>query len=256
MAGQGVPVPTTKSSEFSFGPFSRRSHCVHTLCIAVDPFAAVSAVPERWASLEATKPPGGELDQAGGFLTGSLEGPGSPALSLIRAAATNEDAARMLREFLEQGFLTTAERHLDATHPRRRLALCGSHLIGLVFGRTILEVPELAEPGIEDLVAVVAPTIQRYLTEELGWEQTRANGRPRENTWTPYQTRRKWIPTDTGSSSETTPCGCSRSKPSPATSFPSTRTRLGWWLRPRFQDRSRSYRSVAGGWAPLAPVGS
>jgi len=101
------------------------------------------------------------------FYLTMVAAPGSPAVSLVRAAATNEAAARMLREFLEQGFLGAAERHLDATQPRRRLALCGSHLIGVVFGRAILEVPELADPPIEDLVALIAPTIQRYLTSDL-----------------------------------------------------------------------------------------
>jgi AcrR family transcriptional regulator len=93
--------------------------------------------------------------------------PGAPALSLVRAAATHDAAARMLREFLEQGFLGAAERYLSADRPRRRLALCGSHLIGVVFGRAILALPELAEPPIEDLVAAVAPTIQHYLTGDL-----------------------------------------------------------------------------------------
>jgi AcrR family transcriptional regulator len=96
-----------------------------------------------------------------------IAAPGSPAVSLIRATATNEAAAHMLREFLEQGFLAAAERHLDATEPRRRMALCGSHLLGVVFGRAILKVPELADPPIEELVAIIAPTIQRYLTGEL-----------------------------------------------------------------------------------------
>ena len=133
-------------------------------------FAAAHELPDPEAMLEPifTGPPEEMGERLTRFYLSLVAIPGSPAVSLIRAAATNEEAARMLREFIEQGFLTTAERHLDATQPRRRLALCGSHLIGLVFARTILEVPELAEPGIDELVAIVGPTIQRYLTEELG----------------------------------------------------------------------------------------
>jgi len=92
---------------------------------------------------------------------------GSPATSLLRASATNEQAAKMLREFIDHGFLIAADRFLDATHPRRRVALCGSHLIGVVFGRAILQLPELCEPSIEELISTIAPTIQRYLTDEL-----------------------------------------------------------------------------------------
>ncbi len=133
-------------------------------------FAAAHELPDPEAMLAPifSGPPAEMGEQLTRFYLTLVAAPGSPAVSLIRAAATNEGAARMLREFLERGFLGAAERHLEATEPRRRLALCGSHLMGVVFGRVILEVPELAEPPIEDLVAVIAPTIQRYLTGDLG----------------------------------------------------------------------------------------
>jgi AcrR family transcriptional regulator len=95
-------------------------------------------------------------------------GPGSPATSLLRAAATNEAAAGMLREFLEEGFLGAAERLLDASQPRLRLALAASHLVGIVFGRMILQVKDLTDLDVEELISIVGPTVQRYLTEELG----------------------------------------------------------------------------------------
>ena len=132
-------------------------------------FAAAHELPDPTVMLEPifTGPPDVMGESLTRFYLTYIAAPGSQAVSLIRAAATNEAAAGMLREFLEQGFLAVAERHLNATEPRRRLALCGSHLIGVVFGRAILQVPELAEPPIEDLIPVIAPTIQRYLTGEL-----------------------------------------------------------------------------------------
>jgi len=133
-------------------------------------FAAAHELPDPAAALEPifTGPPQEMGEHLTRFYLTLVAAPGSPAISLIRAAATNQAAAQMLREFLEQGFLGAAERHLDASQPRRRMALCGSHLIGVVFGRAILGVPELAEPPIEELVSIIAPTIQRYLTDELG----------------------------------------------------------------------------------------
>jgi AcrR family transcriptional regulator len=132
-------------------------------------FAAAHQLPDPEGALTPifSGPPDEMGEQLTRFYLTRVAAPGAPALSLIRAAATNEGAARMLREFLEQGFLGTAERHLGGTDPRRRLALCGSHLMGVVFGRVILEVPELADPPLEDLITMISPTIQRYLTGNL-----------------------------------------------------------------------------------------
>jgi hypothetical protein len=40
----------------------------------------------------------------------------------------------------------------------------GSHLFGLAVARHIVKVPAIAKLDHDDLVAQVAPTIQRYLT--------------------------------------------------------------------------------------------
>ena len=47
---------------------------------------------------------------------------------------------------------------------RRRIALAGSHLFGLAIARHIIKQPSVAEMDLDQLVAQVAPTIQRYLT--------------------------------------------------------------------------------------------
>ncbi len=46
----------------------------------------------------------------------------------------------------------------------RRLAIAGSHLFGLAVARHIIKHPSVAEMDLDQLVAQVAPTIQRYLT--------------------------------------------------------------------------------------------
>jgi AcrR family transcriptional regulator len=92
-----------------------------------------------------------------------LAAPGSPAFSLLRAAATNEDAAAMLREFIADALLANASLVVDGDDAAFRLALVSSHLIGLVVNRTIIGVPALADRAVDDLVAAVAPSIQRYL---------------------------------------------------------------------------------------------
>lgn len=129
-------------------------------------FAAAHELPDPRTVLEPifTGPPEEMGEQLTRLYLTLATAPGSPVVSLLRAAATNERAAAMLREFVEEGFLGTAEELLPYPEPRRRLALCAAHLIGVVVGRTILQVNEMAEPTVEELVTAVAPTIQRYLT--------------------------------------------------------------------------------------------
>ena len=46
-----------------------------------------------------------------------------------------------------------------------RAALIGSQMLGLVLCRYVLRLEPLASLPIEDVVAGIAPTIQRYLTQ-------------------------------------------------------------------------------------------
>lgn len=132
-------------------------------------FAAAHELPDPETVLEMVF--AGPPEEMGERLTraylGFASGPGSPIVSLLRAATSNEDAARMLREFIGESLLAAAEHHLTTAQPRLRIALCAGHLMGIVMGRTILQLPELAEPEIEDLVSTVSPAIQHYLTGEL-----------------------------------------------------------------------------------------
>jgi len=111
----------------------------------------------------------GPVDEVGEriarFYLTVLAVPGSPPVSLIRAAATHESAARMLREFIEDALLRNAGSYIELPNPRLRMALVGSHMIGVIFARNLIGVGELSEIDVDDLVAALAPTIQRYLTD-------------------------------------------------------------------------------------------
>ena len=131
--------------------------------------AAAHRLPDPRSALEPilTGPPAEMGERLARFYLQLASIPDSPIVSLFRAAATNDAAARMLREFIEHGFLAAAEDLLPYDRPRLRLALCATHLIGVVVGRSVLAVPEMAEPDVEELVTVLAPTLQRYLTGPL-----------------------------------------------------------------------------------------
>ena len=111
----------------------------------------------------------GDLEKAGErlirFFLGLFESPDTRAaiLTTLRSAVTQEQAARILRETITAR-LFAGVRDLLPDHPETRMTLAMAHLNGLAVGRYLLAVPPLADMDLDDLVAWVAPAIQRYLT--------------------------------------------------------------------------------------------
>ena len=81
--------------------------------------------------------------------------------ALVRSAATSQGAADMVVDLL-QGRMRSHEGVDDVI--AQRISLAGAHLLGIAFARYILRMPPLADLSHDDLVAEVAPTIQRYLS--------------------------------------------------------------------------------------------
>jgi AcrR family transcriptional regulator len=92
----------------------------------------------------------------------------NPLIALVRSAVSHEDAARMLREFLAAAIFTRVAKELGMPDARLRASLVVSQIIGLVIARYIVRVEPLASVPRATLVAAIAPTIQRYLTGDLG----------------------------------------------------------------------------------------
>ncbi len=86
---------------------------------------------------------------------------------LMRSAATNERAAAMLREFLGQVVLARLGRDLPEPDRDLRVALVGSQVFGLLVARTLIKIEPIASMPVDELVAAVGPTLQRYLTADL-----------------------------------------------------------------------------------------
>ncbi len=85
----------------------------------------------------------------------------APFLALLRGAATNEQAAAMMREFISAALLGRVAEELDV--PRLRITAAASQLIGLAMLRYVVGVEPLASADEEAVVAMVAPAVQRYL---------------------------------------------------------------------------------------------
>ncbi|MGW6394594.1 TetR/AcrR family transcriptional regulator [Streptomyces sp. NPDC055103] len=101
------------------------------------------------------------------FFIGVWENPVSraPLLAIVRSALTHEAAAKVLRTFVLRRLLERIAAELDVPDPRFRAELAASHMIGIVILRYVIEVEPLASADPEEIVAQVAPTLQRYLTE-------------------------------------------------------------------------------------------
>jgi AcrR family transcriptional regulator len=85
-------------------------------------------------------------------------------LGLIRSAVTVDSAAVMAREFLEHVILEPVAEAVGLPDARLRVALVGSHLMGLAMVRHVLEVEPLASASADEIVRWVGPTLQAYLT--------------------------------------------------------------------------------------------
>ncbi len=85
-------------------------------------------------------------------------------LSLVRSAVSNEKAAGMLREFLSQEFLSVVTSLCDKPDAGLRASLIASQLIGIAMLRHVIQVEPLAGAKRDDIVALVAPRIEAYLT--------------------------------------------------------------------------------------------
>ena len=87
---------------------------------------------------------------------------------LVRSAMTGPDAAVLLRDFLGRQGLFRLVGAIAPDQPDFRAVLVGSHLIGLAMARYIVGLEPLASADAEQVVAAMGPTMERYLTGDLG----------------------------------------------------------------------------------------
>jgi AcrR family transcriptional regulator len=86
---------------------------------------------------------------------------------MVRAAATEGDAARMVRELISRRVLGPIARGLGAEDAELRATLVGSQVVGLVMARYVVAVEPLASLDPDRLAAALAPNLQRYLVGRL-----------------------------------------------------------------------------------------
>ena len=117
---------------------------------------------------------GGDPQDAGvrlvRFALGVLESERSQsrALALIRAATSEPEAARLIRDLLTSEVLTPLAEGIGSDDATFRASLLMSQIVGLIMARYIVKVEPLASRDPGAVAAAMAPTLQRYLTGDLG----------------------------------------------------------------------------------------
>lgn len=85
-------------------------------------------------------------------------------VALMRTALGNPLTTPLLSAFLSRELLARIAARIDVPDGQLRASLAASQIAGLLVARYILQLPGVADASIDDLVARVGPTIQRYLT--------------------------------------------------------------------------------------------
>lgn len=88
-------------------------------------------------------------------------------VGFVRAVIGSESSAAMLREAFSTFLFEQAAAHLTAPDVRLRLNAVASQLVGLALARYVVRFEPMASADVDDLVRLVGPNLQRYLTGDL-----------------------------------------------------------------------------------------
>ncbi|MBF6444914.1 TetR family transcriptional regulator [Nocardia farcinica] len=98
------------------------------------------------------------------------DSPAGPAVvAVARTLLTGAEPA-LARTFVLEVVLERVRRRIatDTDDGRARVALAASQMMGIMVARKIIGVEPLASMPLDELAAAVGPTLQRYLTGDLG----------------------------------------------------------------------------------------
>lgn len=135
-----------------------------SVSLPVDPDALVGGIVER------------PLDEMGEAIVRTILAiTGKPAtreawVGMIRSAAADGHGAAVLREFLGEVVLGPLAKRLAGegiADAPMRTTLVASQIVGMAFARHVVGVEPLASAPDDEIVAAIAPTLQRYLLGDL-----------------------------------------------------------------------------------------
>lgn len=133
-----------------------------------DLFAEVAGFPMR-PDIEVPAILRGDRDQAGErivrFVLQSFERPEvrKRGIMLLRTAVSGKLTAPLVTGFLSRELIPRVAGALDGPDAELRATLVASQIAGLLIARYVVKLPAMADASVDELVARVGPTVQRYL---------------------------------------------------------------------------------------------
>ncbi|AGB21592.1 transcriptional regulator [Mycobacterium sp. JS623] len=88
----------------------------------------------------------------------------APLLAILRGAATHEESANLVRQFIQGQVYAHIAAALGSTDAELRIDLAMSQLLGIAYLRHILCVEPVASTPVNELVERIAPIVSRHLT--------------------------------------------------------------------------------------------
>jgi AcrR family transcriptional regulator len=103
------------------------------------------------------------------FVVDLLKDPqyGTAFTAMIRAASSDPQAASLFSERITRGVFLPLAHKLEMDRPETRAAIAATQTIGFVLGRHILKLAALTALSDDEIVALLGPTLQRYLAMPL-----------------------------------------------------------------------------------------
>ena len=86
----------------------------------------------------------------------------APMLGMLRSAMTGEQGAAMLREFVGSALIGRVADAVGPVDPLRVQA-AAAQMVGVVILRHVVRLEPLASASVDDVVALIAPAVQRHL---------------------------------------------------------------------------------------------
>jgi AcrR family transcriptional regulator len=86
-------------------------------------------------------------------------------VALIRSAVSQEDAARMLREFLVREVFGKVASSTGVPQPQLRAGMAAAQMIGVAMMRYVIGFDPMVRASTDEIVALVGPTLQHYLAD-------------------------------------------------------------------------------------------
>jgi AcrR family transcriptional regulator len=87
----------------------------------------------------------------------------APLLAILRGAATHEESANLVRQFIQGQVYAHIAAALGAPDAELRIDLAMSQLLGIAYLRHILHVEPVASTPVDDLIERIAPIVNRHL---------------------------------------------------------------------------------------------